>query len=187
MKARVFALLALCTAFTGFLLWMVWDHEQARNNGTEIVLDMRPVDPRSLFRGAYVIIDTPLNRIDINKVAGDKEFNKGDPIFVSLRKDQAGDWLPQSITKKQPQTDTISIQGRVKYAVKSPKVEPKSKSRWVRVQYNIESYFADQSGAKALEDKIKDSKMRVILSVDDNGNAVIRGLEIDGERFIDKF
>jgi len=181
MKTRALSLLALSAVLTGFLLWMVWDHERARSNGAELVLDMEPVDPRSLFRGYYVIIRTPLHRLNLNEYDSDNGFEKGDPVFVSLSTNQDGNWTPQAISKNQPQTDGMWIQGRVKGVNK-----PKDETQWIRIQYNIESYFADKDSAKELEKKIEDSKMRIILSIDAKGNAVIRGLEIDGKRLIDR-
>ncbi len=227
MKTRALFVLVLCAVFTGFLLWMVVGHERARSNGDEVILDMEPVDPRSLFRGYYVIISTPLHRLAYKDIPAHKPFKKGDRIFVSFAPATTKCTAPcdanQPATNQSATPKTINIQavdttvgtqepvledqslasqespliitalshvkpaegtflqGRVSWASSSPE----NKTRY-RVKYNIESYFADKSGAKMLEDKIEDSKMRIILSVDDKGNAVIRGLEIDGTRLIDK-
>ncbi len=194
MKTRALFVLVLCAVFTLFLLWMVVGHERARSNGDEVVLDMEPVDPRSLFRGYYVIINTPLHRITYKDAPAHKPFKKGDRIFVSFASaatqepvledqslaSQENQLIITALSHVKPAEGTF-LQGRVSWASSSPENEPR-----YRVKYNIESYFADKSGAKELEDKIEDSKMRIILSVDDKGNAVIRGLEIDGTRIIDK-
>ncbi|MBL4616161.1 MAG: GDYXXLXY domain-containing protein [Robiginitomaculum sp.] len=179
---RSIALLGLCAVLTAFLLSMIWGHQQARNNGTEIILDMEPVDPRSLFRGHYVIIRTPLNIIELDQYYGDNDFKVGDKVFVSLTKVEADQWQISSVNKQQPEAGSNFIQGRVNHYRSSSKKWPQR----IRVKYNIESYFADKVSALALEKKVSESKMRIILAVDENGKAVIRGLEIDGTRFIDE-
>ncbi|MCF6292385.1 MAG: GDYXXLXY domain-containing protein [Robiginitomaculum sp.] len=183
---RIAALLGLCAVLTAFLLSMIWGHQQARNNGTEIILDMEPVDPRSLFRGHYVIIKTPLHEIHPSSVLGDDDFNKGDKIFVSLTRDENENFNITSITKQQPAEGSIFIQGRVWSYWKIVQGFAEQPNNRIKIQYNIESYFTDKVSALALEKKVEESKMRIILSVDENGKAVIRGLEIDGTRFIDE-
>jgi len=186
---RVAALLGLCAVLTAFLLSMIWGHQQARNNGAEIILDMEPVDPRSLFRGHYVIIRTPLNRIDTDDVPDHPPFKAGDKIFVSLApanetkptEENKEKWIVTALSKHLPTDSDVFIQGRV-----SRNSERNDNGTTYRIQYNIESYFADKVSALALEKKVEESKMRVILAVDENGKAVIRGLEIDGTRFIDE-
>lgn len=183
---RIAAFLGLCAVLTAFLLSMIWGHQQARNNGTEIILDMEPVDPRSLFRGHYVIIKTPLHEIKLIDVLGGDDFNKGDKIFVSLTKGQSENFVISSITKQQPAEGAIFIQGRVWSYWKIIQDFTGHSDKTINIQYNIESYFADKVSALALEKKVEESKMRIILAVDKNGKAVIRGLEIDDERFIDE-
>src|SRR5690606_26923443 len=56
------ALVALLQA--GALLWMIWDRASLLANGREIVLDVVPVDPRSLFRGDYVILGYDISRFN---------------------------------------------------------------------------------------------------------------------------
>ena len=42
--------------------WMIWDRTSLLANGREVVLDVVPVDPRSLFRGDYVILGYDISR-----------------------------------------------------------------------------------------------------------------------------
>jgi uncharacterized membrane-anchored protein len=175
---RSLSLLALCAVLTGFLVWMVWDHQHARTSGQEIILDMEPVDPRSLFRGHYVTIRTPLHQIEKTLSPRDLEVKKGDTIFVVLQQYDSGNhWVVIEVLNEKPKdVDAIYLQGRIRW---------KSDESY-SILYNFESYFADKTSAKALEKKVQDSKMRVILSVAPDGKAVIKGLEIDGVRFVDK-
>lgn len=46
------SILGLFLAFTGFILYQ----ERILDTGTSVILETRPVDPRDLFRGEYVIL-----------------------------------------------------------------------------------------------------------------------------------
>ena len=45
--------------------WMIWDRASLLANGREVVLEVIPVDPRSLFRGDYVILGYDISRFDL--------------------------------------------------------------------------------------------------------------------------
>ncbi len=171
-KSRLLILIALLmTAFLGF---MVIDHEHRRRSGTEIILDMEPVDPRSLFRGHYVRVLTPLRRLDTTSLAGKNDFTKGQQIYVTLQSGENGSWSPVSLLTSAPKGKTVFIQGRV--------LRP---GKRISVRYNIESYFADKKTAKRLEKQVREHKMRLIVSLGKDGRAVIKGIEIDGVRQLD--
>lgn len=188
-------ILILAAAMTAFLAFMVISHEHARNSGTEVILNMEPVDPRSLFRGHYVRIRTDLQTIDFADVKGETGFEKGDRIFVIITGNDENGWEASSLSTSRPNTGTF-LQGRVqriRYKYEKVKSENGTTQReklpkGVTVRYAVESYFASQAEAKALENKMRDRdhKMRLILAVDKHGKAVIRGLEIDDKRYIDK-
>ena len=65
---------------------MVLNHANARAGGTEIRLEMEPVDPRDLLLGHYVELVTPLQRLDTSEFgdAGGHVFQRGDRIWVGL-------------------------------------------------------------------------------------------------------
>lgn len=192
---RPVLLLALTAALTAFLVFMVASHENARRSGTEIIVGMEPVDPRSLFRGHYVRIRSDLQSIDYADVKGETGFEKGDRVFVSITGNNDDGWQAASLSNTRPDTGTF-LQGRVQRVIykytrtkaEDGDTERKKTEKGIRVRYAVESYFAAKAEAKALETKMRDQdhKMRLILAVDKNGKAVIRGLEIDGERYIDK-
>lgn len=196
---RPLLLLALAAAMTTFLAFMVISHEHARRSGTEVVLNMELVDPRSLFRGHFVRVQTDLQRINIKDVEGDTDFAKGDRVYITLKGNNDDGWTPASLSHGKP-SGTL-LQGRVRSVSKRPETSIPENGNGskadtasnripasIRIQYAVESYFASKPEAKALEAKTRDRKhkLRLILSVDKAGRPVIRGLEIDGNRYIDK-
>ncbi len=180
-------LLIVFAIMSGFLLFMAIDHEHRRNSGTEVVLDMEPVDPRSLFRGHYVRIRTSIHQLEPHALQGENDFTRGQTIYVSVAIQENGNWEPVAITHKQPGADTIFIKGIVKstYTSQVFSETPRPDNLQINVQYNIESYFADEVSAKRLEAQVRDHKMRLILSVGGDGRAIIKGIEIDGQRQLD--
>jgi len=55
--------------------------------GEEVLLKTRPIDPRDLFRGDYVILNYEISTIDISGLQKDvTDFKQNDKVYVSLNK-----------------------------------------------------------------------------------------------------
>ncbi|WP_394692177.1 GDYXXLXY domain-containing protein [Hyphobacterium sp.] len=174
---RMARLLLAAFAMTLFLVAMIADHQFRRHIGTEVLLDLEPVDPRDLLAGYYVVITTPLHNLDPSGLEGDNQFDPGDDIFVALEPVADQSWRAVSIHRERPQ-DGLYVYGKVRYA----------RDTTLRARFNLERYYADEATAQALEDRRRAnrSSMRLIIAVGDDGSALIRGLEIDGERHLDR-
>ena len=77
--------------------WMLFDRMTLLRGGREIVLDVEPVDPRSLFRGDYVTLAYgKLSRIEGVTLAKGQSLTDGEmvgrPIFLTLAKSATGAW-----------------------------------------------------------------------------------------------
>lgn len=172
----------IAAAMTVLLALMVINQAAARSGGTEIRLSMEPVDPRDLLLGHYVELVTPLQRLETAQLEGGAAhtFRQGDRIWVGLEADAEGSSRPVSVHPS-PRSGSF-IEGRVRYAG-SLGEEP---GQWLTVHYNIERYFASPEAALELEGYRDERRLRLIVSLGSSGNAVIRGLEIDGEDHIDR-
>ena len=96
--SRVLRIVLIAAAMTGVLAAMVVLHAEARRSGSEIVLEMEPVDPRDILLGHYVQLVTPIHRIDTRDLPGpDTDWQAGDTIFVEVEPDALGNWQPISI------------------------------------------------------------------------------------------
>jgi uncharacterized membrane-anchored protein len=175
---RSFRLMLTAAAMTAFLVGLIADHHVRRANGAEILLDLEPVDPRDLLAGYYIVISTPLHSIDPEQLDGDNVFDAGGDIYVVVEAEADGSWQPVSIHSEQP-VDGVFLLGKVQWASRNA----------IRVRYNIERFYADADTAQALEDirRLNRASLRLIVSVGADGRAIIRGLEINGERQIDPF
>lgn len=56
----------------------------------------------------------------------------------------------------------------------------------MRLGYGIESYFVPEGEGKALEDMVRERALSVIVAIDRDANAAIKGLVIAGERIYDE-
>jgi uncharacterized membrane-anchored protein len=158
--------------------WMIFDRARLLQNGQEIVLEVIPVDPRSLFQGDYVTLTYDISRVpapDAHAVA------RGTDIYTTLSKGADGLWRPVRSSLTQPKAtgpDEIVLKGRAKFSFAATDKTPAQ----IGVRYGIESYFVPEGEGKELEQLVRDRKLSAVVAVDDNGNAGIKGLMVDGKR-----
>ncbi|KAA5803314.1 GDYXXLXY domain-containing protein [Alkalicaulis satelles] len=192
-------LILIAIAMTGVLSAMVAGHALQRAGGTEVRLEMTPVDPRDLLLGHYAILNTPLHTLELTGLTDMPEaFARGDVIFVSLVPDEAGAWRAGGVHKRHP-GEGVVMRGMV-YATRSLRparfdrsvTDPQADEReaeprvQLTIRYNLERYYAAREEALALERLREESRLRLIVSVGASGDAVIKGLEIDGEDHLDR-
>lgn len=174
LKRFGFALLFVAVVQSAALCWMIYDRISLYMTGKEVVLDTVPVDPRSLFRGDYVILNYGISRLNVTALQGDSDFRRDMEVYVTLRKpDQAG-WQPVSATKKYPATvekDHVVLRGKVQWG----------RDDNLRVKYGIEAYFVPEGQGKFLENQVRERKLQVLLAVGEDGEPAIKGLLIDGK------
>jgi uncharacterized membrane-anchored protein len=154
--------LAVVALQVALLLVILVPKEWTLATGEEVVLQTVPVDPRDLFRGDYVNL-----RYTISTLEGYYGFAVGDRIYVSLTK--RGDIWDALFASHSP-PDGLYIKGRITPAWQDG----------LAVEYGIESYFVPEGSGHIIESA---SDVKVRVAIDSSGNAVIKGLLVDGEPF----
>lgn len=198
---RSFRLILLAAALIATLAVMAGTSLVRRESGAEIRLALEPVDPRDLLMGHYVVVRTPAHSLETAALGGVDDWTAGDEIFVALTPRPDGLMEPVSL-HRQPRPGEIGLRGRVRSAFEpfrpvdfDPETgEPLPETDTVDAEpglvvnavFNIERYYASPEDALALERMVRDSTLALILSVDENGDAVIKGLVIDGEARYDR-
>lgn len=190
-------LIIMAAFMTGVLIAMAGLHAAQRTGGIEIRLDMLAVDPRDPLLGHYIIIETPIHQLDLNAYGPVQTgFTRGSDVFVTLlRDDETGSWSAASVHERHP-GEGVVIRGKVERVFPLiPWLEDED-GEWVRdrdnprdelrMRYNLERYYASRDEALALEDMREGGRLRLIVSVSASGDAVIKGLEIDGEDRLDR-
>lgn len=190
-------LVLMAALMTGVLIAMAGLHAAQRAGGTEVRLDMLAVDPRDPLLGHYVVIQTPLHRLDLRDFdAVEHGYSRGRDVFVTLRRDEAtGAWSPAAIHERHP-GEGVVIRGKVDRVFEAIVFVEDADGERVRdrdnpredlfVSYNLERYYASRDEALELEDMREGGRLRLIVSVSASGDAVIKGLEIDGEDRLDR-
>jgi hypothetical protein len=200
-------LLLILAAMIAFLTTMVVTHAHHRAHGREVVLAMEPVDPRDLLLGYYSIIRTDAHTLDMAELEGAKTgWEVGDRIFVTLEDGDDGAAFPVAVSPQQPASG-VFLQGRVRSVstqtdwedVEEAALDPEDEN-WSPLRepvpgterdvlgavYNLEAYYAEAEQAQELDTMRNQDRLRLIVSLAPDGRAVIKGLEIDGERRIDR-
>jgi uncharacterized membrane-anchored protein len=139
--------------------------------GEEVLLKTRPIDPRDLFRGDYVILNYEISTIDISGLQKDvTDFKQNDKVYVSLNKvENYG--VVSGVFINKPK-EGLFIKGTIKNAQESR----------LNLEYGIESYFVPEGKGREIE-RQTGRNLDVKVSVDKLGNAVIKDLLIDGKIF----
>ena len=66
----------------GVVGYLIWSKERIVSGGTEVILETRPIDPRDLFRGEYVILRYKIENDKKIKGALSDGSSSGDPVYV---------------------------------------------------------------------------------------------------------
>ena len=168
---------------TSVLGWMVWDRVSLLKNGREIVLPVVPVDPRSLFRGDYVILGYGVSQVPA--LTGPATSPRpGTPIYVTLEQAADSGWKAIASSQSHPgkvADNQIVLRGRDERAFWAG-----TAATQMRVRYGIESFFVPEDTGRELEKAVRDKKISARIAVDARGRAAIKGLLIDGKALHDE-
>jgi uncharacterized membrane-anchored protein len=159
-KKNLFILISIfwLLIIAGFILIK----EYTLNTGQEVLLKTRPIDPRDMFRGDYVILGYTLGIVNVSG------FESGDKVYVGLKIDEEGYGESIGIHKNPP--DGLFIKGTVQDAFGGP-----------RVEYGIESYFVPEGQGKKIE---RNRNLVGKVVIDKYGNSVLKAILIDGEEVV---
>lgn len=187
MLSPLLRMAGIAAAMTAFLVMMLAGHLDRRANGTEIRLAVTTYDPRDFFMGHYSILGTGLRPLDTADLGGENEFIAGEEIFVVLAEEDGNVWAPVSIHRSQP-AEVPFVRGRVN-AVSLERnwlddSEDVTESLRVYASFNVERLYNPRDRARSIDRLLRDGEGSsfLILSVPADGDAVIKAIEIDGER-----
>jgi uncharacterized membrane-anchored protein len=176
-RQPIVGLLASGAVLTCILGAMVVDRMLLLRNGREIVLPIRPVDPRDLFKGDFARLGYDISRLDASLASGLGGEQREQIVYVTLERDAAEAWKPVAVARTLPTglgPNQIAIRGRTsRYA---PKL----------ISYGLERYYLPEGTGNRIEALAGKSQLSAIVAVDGGGRAAIKGLVIDGKRVYDE-
>ncbi len=157
MNKKVFyIIIGWCVIITALVLYNIFPLLM----GKEVLLEIRPVDPRDLLRGDYVTLDFNISHYDesnlpngnINVILKTDKNNVAEIAFVTQDNDK-------SLEKE------LYLKGKVIGNT---------------IKYGIESYFVKEKTGREIERKINlSSKSYARVKIAPNGKAKVLGLELN--------
>ncbi len=149
--------------------------------GDDLLLTIRPVDPRDILRGDFVTFQYDINDIQSS------DFNyspirNGDTVYVRR---EGKFWRASCcVIKVKPlKGQTVYLKGRIATGGDqgSGNMDSfrKPSARMVRVVYGIEDYFIPEGSGSAPNQRFDNAYARV--TVDESGRAVLKKIYIDDE------
>ncbi len=179
LRNRTLAIGAVAALQLLALSYMVWERENRVRNGTDVVLEVVPVDPRSLFQGDYVILGYPISTLSMWYGA---EPKVGQEVYVTVVPGAAGDWQLGDWTYDAPSAGKpggVTLKGRID-RILAPAPTDGSGMGQVRVVYGLERFFVPEGKGLELEKLVLDKKLSAIVSVWRDGSSTLKGLTSDG-------
>lgn len=174
--------------------------------GTQVTIQTVPVDPRDLFRGDYVDLRYDISTLRIagdgTQVIGDlccisSSVSPGDQVMVGLVQEPGQEFatisslgMAQSTVEVGSSTHYVNrleetvdndgqsqLENRVTIRGTIEEIQQVSSHVDYRIDYGIESFFIPEGRGHEIETA---DDVKVVISVNKNGRAVIRTLIVDG-------
>ena len=132
--------------------------------GTTVTFPVRPVDPRSLFRGDYVTLEYPFTQYPEGKIVGLKEARggkrEGRIVYAVLEPDANGPlWHATELTTYKPQKG-LYLKGHMK--------------KYGRLHFGIEAWFVEEGRGHILEEAIQKGEVVAEVAVSPGGKGALR-------------
>lgn len=191
-KTRVLIGIVIAVFFqTAVLAQMVWGQITLLNSPTEVVLKTTPVDPRDIFRGDYVILSYEISSFHTENTEIPESIKVGDFAYVLLNTSQVPA-TPIKVLEKAPENlseNEAIIRGKVYFhdrEMESTRGQSCPDCTNFFISYPIDSYFVPEGTGAELEQYRDERALGVIVALNEEGDAAIKGLMIEGEKIYDE-
>jgi uncharacterized membrane-anchored protein len=164
------------------LALMIVDRAEILREGMEVKLQTRPVDPRDLLRGDYVVLGYDISQLPSGALKDQPAGSRNPTVFVKLAPNRDGTFEAVSVHAEPVAVTSpeVLIRGRLAYGA-SCGSNGQSFCDKLQIRYNLESYFVPQGEGKKLEQARNERKLTVVAAVLPSGRAAIKRLLLDGE------
>lgn len=145
--------------------------------GTEILLLIEPVDPRSPLRGDYLTFRYEISEIQrayfLDSSPGILP-REGSTVYVPLKKGGKFWSVTDGVTTEKPrESKEIFIKGKISRLSRDDST--------LRLVYGIEEYFIPEGKGAGLNLWDRNSKAFAKVVVDENGDAVLKQIYVDNQ------
>jgi uncharacterized membrane-anchored protein len=165
---------------------MVFDRAQILREGTEVMLQTRPVDPRDFLRGDYVVLTYDISWIAAGALKDSPAKSKD--IYVKLAPKPETDVYDVVSVHPEPVAvgpGEVLIHGQV---VSGITCGPQAHNYCERINitYGIEKYFVPEGEGRNIESARNQGKVVIVAAVAPNGRAAIKRLLLEGKPVYDE-
>lgn len=180
----ILAAIAVAVVQIGVLFSMIAGRAAILRDGREVVLEVRPIDPRDLLRGDYIVLDYNISTISAALLGPAQAAAQTAPdktLFVRLKADDAGIWQPIAArygAKPEPAAGEgeVDIRGVAGNSWRND-------SATISVNYGIERFYVPEGEGRAIERNINVRAFRMKVAVAADGAAQIKSFH-DGETML---
>jgi uncharacterized membrane-anchored protein len=165
------------------LTLLVVDRARILREGAEVRLQTRPLDPRDLLRGDYVVLGYDISQVPAGSLKGQPAGSRNPTVFVKLVPNRDGIYEAVSVHADPVAvvSPEVLIRGRVRYGASCGSSGTPAFCDMLQIRYNIESYFVAEGEGKKLEEARNARKVTVVAAVTPSGRAAIKRLLLDGQ------
>ncbi len=161
---------------------MIVDRVQILRDGKEVTLRSRPLDPRDLLRGDYVVLGYDISQLPAGALLNQPASSRTPWVFVKLAPNRDGLYEAVSVHAEPVGVSSpeVLIRGTILYGATCGSTGYAFCEK-LSIRYNLESYFVPEGEGRKLEDLRNQGKLSVVAAVLPSGRAAIKRLLIDGK------
>ena len=134
--------------------------------GTTAYLETRPVDPRALFRGDYVILTYAVGEGILGAEDARQADEKGKPLYVTITTDRPARFVKVDLERPELQEGQACLIGRVRRSGGQASVDFPQ----------VAQYFVAEGEGREIESQLGEDRLAVV-KISRRCNAVLVGLE----------
>jgi uncharacterized membrane-anchored protein len=174
------------TIQVGLIAAMVFDRTGILREGTEVMLQTRPVDPRDLLRGDYVVLSYDISSIAAGALK-DQPATRRAVVYVKLSPKEDGFYEAVAVAQTPIAVSggEVLIRGRVVGGDRCGGFV-NTFCEQIRINYGIERYFVPQGEGREIEGARNAGKVAIVAAVTRTGRAATKRLLLDGRPLSDE-
>ena len=184
-RLLLFALAALIQV--ALIAAMVFDRTRILREGSEVMLQTRPVDPRDFLRGDYVVLTYDISSVAAGALKDQPAAKRRSQVYVKLAPKDDGFYeavavsqTPIAVSGKE-----VLIHGRITSGDTCGGLVDAFCEK-LQINYGIERYFVPQGEGREIEHARNEGKVAVVAAVTRAGRAAIKRLLLDGKPVYDE-
>ncbi len=186
LKSKAFRISCCGLVCIGVLIGMLLRHAWPVWFGKVIYLKVRPVDPRDMFRGDYVVLSYDIDRFTLldmpaagNRPKSDPRFLAGKVFYLQLKSG------PSSVPGVPVQYQAVGVSDTLQPNVINLKGRVRDRSFRGNLDYGIDALFLQEHKGREVEEFIRTGKdVFAEITVSSAGRARVKNLIINGKKVL---